>query len=221
MLLEKTNVGILSPQLAHGEDKGIEGDQHQSNEGEEEQDFEQREGATAIEGMADAHFHFFVPWISAMRSRTAWRSWGFSVASDQVGRSTVNVWVVFSGSPPLLASVISQTKVTVKRSGIAVLGERAAPTDAAVAHGIKLGARLNFGPVRFGKELGPGEGDVLVARVPSGDGFVAVENVDVGGAEDDRGEREDHQGDEDFQKAEGAGRGETRIGQRPRRRVQG
>jgi hypothetical protein len=80
--------------------------------------------------------------------------------------------------------------------------KRGGPADAAALGGLKLGPGLDLGAIRFGKKLGAGEGDVFVAGVAAGNGLVAVENVDVSGAEDDGGQTEDHERDEHLEEAE-------------------
>ena len=118
VLLEKADVGVLAPKLAHRKHEGVHRDEQHRDEREGQENFEESEGAAGFRfsgfgfqgraGIARAprsrgHLgslvksdHFLVfPWISAMRSCTAWRSWVFSTGSDQVGRRTVKIWVVF------------------------------------------------------------------------------------------------------------------------------
>ena len=140
-----------------------------------------------------------LPWTWAIRLEAFWRSVVRSVGSDQVGRRSMKVSHRLPGWA-FPGSVITQVKVTVKRSVVFVGSISAvhftwrSPGKGVVEFLPGLGG-LEVG---LDEELRAGEGDVRIVLVgPTGD-LIAVEHVQVSAAEDDRRDREDGQGDQDF-----------------------
>ncbi len=93
------------------------------------------------------------------------------------------------------------------------------PSDAAAAGGLEIAAALEFGAIGLGEDGLAGEGEVFVDDHAATDGFVAVEDVEIGGAEHDDGHRHDHEGDQHLHEREGAARAGTRAADGGHRRL--